>query len=453
PANMRLAELNQPYDPGNATFVPSLGDPDAGRYAHFIDSLFRLEHAVTPQLSYRIGYSIVSTNRDNTDGPGGPGLYQPFFNTSDRYLGRIDTVQARVSYLLGSHQILSAGYEFEQEHYVEVETDQNPDLAQRAYYRTDARQRTNAAFAQDEIHLLNDRLDVLLSGRFTQASIDQPIFVNGGPSPYANVALPSPPSAYTGDASLAYFLPRSSTKLRAHVGNSFRLPALYERFGGFLFQATDFPYGDPRLSPERAIGIDFGFDQYLFHERLKINASYFYTRLQQIIGFLNFPPGYVDPYGRSAGYYNTGGGISRGVELSGEFHPTRRTSIFASYTFTNAIDRVPQYYTGTTSSPLQTPIVLPHAVSFIATQQFGKHVDIGLDFNAGSDYLYPLYGYAYQFHGPRQLGVSAGYTLRFADRFETRFYTRVSNALNQTYFEEGFLTPPRWTVGGIHFTF
>ncbi len=453
PANMRLAELNQSYDPGNATFVPSLGDPDAGRSAHFIDSLFRLEHAVTPRLSYRIGYSIVSNNRDNTDGPGGPGLYQPIFNTSDHYLGRIDTVQARANYLLGSHQILSAGYEFEQEHYREVQTDQNPDPTQRAYYRTDARQRTNAAFAQDEIHLLNDRLDILLSGRFTQASIDQPMFVNGGPSPYANAVLPSPPSAYTGDVSLAYFLPRLSTKLRAHAGNSFRLPSLYERFGGFLFQGTDFAYGDPRLSPERAIGIDFGFDQYLFRERLKISASYFYTRLQQIIGFLNFPPGYVDPYGRSAGYYNTGGGISRGVELSGEFHPARRTSIFASYTFTKAIDRVSQYYTGTASSPLQTPIVFPHAVSLIAMQQFGKHVDLALDFEAGSDYLYPLYGYAYQFSGPRQLGLSAGYTLHFTDRLETRFYTRVSNALNQTYFEEGFLTPPRWAVGGIHVTF
>jgi iron complex outermembrane receptor protein len=453
PAQIRLADANQVYDPGNATFVPSLGDPDAGRPAHFIDSLFRLEHEVTPHLSYRIGYSIVSEDRDNTDGPGGPGYYQPIFNTSDRYLGRIDTVQGRVNYLLGSHQILSAGYEFEQEHYLEVQTDQNPDPTQRAYYRTDARQRTNAAFAQDEIRLLNDRLDVLLSGRYTQASIDQPVFVNGGPSPYANAALPSPPSAYTGDASIAYFLPRSSTKLRAHAGNSFRLPSLYERFGGYLFQGYDFAYGDPRLSPERAVGIDFGFDQYLFHQRVKISASYFYTHLQQIVGFLSFPPGYIDPYGRTAGYYDTGGGISRGVELSGEFHPTRQTSIFGSYTFVNAKDRMSQYYTGTSVSPLQTPIVLPHGVSLIATQQLGKHIDLGLDFQGGSDYLYPLYGYAYRFSGPRQLGLSAGFTTSIKDRFETRFYVRVSNALNQAYFEEGFETPPRWAVGGIHVTF
>ncbi len=453
PAQIRLADANQAYNAGNATFVPSLGDPDAGRPAHFIDSLFRLEHEVTPQLSYRVGYSIVSDNRDNTDGPAGPGLYQPIFNTSDRYLGRIDTVQGRVNYLLGPHQILSAGYEFEQEHYLEVQTDQNPDPAQRAYYRTDARQRTNAAFAQDEIRLFDDRLDVLLSGRYTQSTIDQPVFVNGGPSPYANAALPSPPSAYTGDVAIAYFLPRSSTKLRGHAGNSFRLPSLYERFGGYLFQGTDFAYGDPRLSPERALGIDFGFDQYLLHERLKISASYFYTHLQQIIGFLNFPPAYVDPYGRSAGYYDTGGGISRGVELSGEFHPTRHASVFGSYTFVNAKDRMSQYYTGTTVSPLQTPIVLPHGVSLIATQQLGKHLDVALDFQGGSDYLYPLYGYAYRFPGPRQLGLSAGFTTSIKDRFETRFYVRVSNALDQAYFEEGFETPPRWAVGGIHFTF
>jgi vitamin B12 transporter len=453
PAQIGLANANQVYDPGSATFVPSLRDPDAGRYAHFIDSLLRLEHQITPQLSYRIGYSIVNENRDNTDGPGGPGLYQPIFNTSDRYLGRIDTVQGRVNYLAGSHQILSVGYEFEQEHYLELQTDQNPDPTQRAYYRTDARQRTNAVFAQDEIRLLNDRLDILLSGRYTQASIDQPLFVNGGPSPYANAALPSPPSAYTGDASLAYFLPRSSTKVRAHAGNSFRLPSLYERFGGYLFQGFDFAYGDPRLAPERAVAVDFGLDQYLFRERVKMSASYFYTHLQQIIGFLSFPPGYIDPYGRSAGYYDTGGGISRGVELSGEFHPNRRTSVFGSYTFVNARDRMSQYYTGTSVSPLQTPIVLPQGVSLVASQQLGRHIDVGLDFQGGSDYLYPLYGYAYRFPGPRQLGLWAGFTTRIKDRFETRFYVRVSNALNQRYFEEGFETPSRWAVAGVHVTF
>lgn len=435
------------------TFIPSLGDPDSGRYSHFINSLFRFEHQVNSRLSYRVAYGIVDAVRDNTDGPAGPGLYQPLFNTSDRYAGRIDTAQARINYLLGSHQVLTAGYEFQQEHYLNISTDENPDPAQRAYYKTDARQRTNAVFAQDEVRLLENRLAILLSGRFTQASLDQPSFVNGGPSPYAGSPLAPPPAVYTGDASISYFLRSLSTKLRGHGGNSFRLPSLYERFGGFLFQGFDFAYGDPRLAPERAVSVDFGVDQYAFHERLRLSATYFYSQLQQIIAFLDFPPGYVDPFGRTAGYYNTRGGISRGVELSGEFRPSGRTTIFASYTYTNAQDRVSQYFTATDVAPLQSPRILPNQVSIIATRRFGNHIDLGLDFVSGSDYLYPLYGYAYRFDGPRQLGLSAGYTWKLTERTAARFYLRVSNTLNQDYYEDGFRTPPRWAIGGVHFSF
>ncbi len=362
--------------------------------AHFVDALFRFQHEVNSRFSYRLAYAIVDTNRNNTDGPAGPNLpeySQPLFNTADRYAGRIDTVQARADYLLGTHQLLSGGYEFEREHYLNLSTDQNPDPAQRAYYRTDATQRSNAVFAQDQVTALNGRLQLLLSGRFTRASLDQPSFL-GGVSPYANLPLPSPPDAYTGDAALSYFLPRTSTKLRAHTGNSFRLPSLYERFGGYFYGATYFPFGDPRLSPERAISVDFGFDQYLFHQLLKVSGTYFYSHLQQVIGFLDFPPGYVDPYGRTGGYYNTGGGIARGVELSGDWHPSRNTSVFASYTYTNARDRTSQYYTGTGVDPLQSPRILPNLVTIVATQQFGIHIDVAMDFEAGSDYLYPLYG-------------------------------------------------------------
>lgn len=460
-AQIHRADANLPYNAGAATFVPSLGDPDAGRYSHFIDSLLRFEHEVNSRLSYRVAYGIVDTVRNNTDGPAGPNLpeyFQPLFNTGDRYNGRIDTVQARADYLLGSHQLLSGGYEFEQEHYLNVSTDQNPDPTQRAYYRTDARQRSHAVFAQEQVTMLNRRLQVLLSGRFTSASLEQPSFV-GGAAPYANLVLPSPPDAYTGDASLSYFFQHTLTKLRAHTGNSFRLPSIYERFGGYFYGGAYFPFGDPRLSPERAISTDFGFDQYLFHQLLKVSGTYFYSHLQQVIGFLDFPPGYVDPYGRTGGYYNTGGGIARGVELSGDFHPSRNTSVFASYTYTNALDRTSQYYTGTGVDPLQSPRILPNLVTIVATQQFGSHVDGGMDFEAGSDYLYPLYGLsplssnAFRFAGPRQLGVSAGYTIGLHEKASARFYLRMSNALDQNFYEDGFRTPGRWAVGGVRFSF
>lgn len=460
-SQIKLADGGVAYNPGNATFLQSLGDPDAGVYGHFEDALFRFDQQITPKLNYRIAYSYLTTDRNNSDGPGGPATanyYPPEFNTSDRYDGQVDTLDASGHYLLGAHQIISAGYEFVREHYVNVATDQNPDPTQRVYERTSAEQRFNSAYAQDEIRLLNSRLEVLLSGRFTAVGLDQPAFGTGG-SAYAGIRLPSPPSAYTGDASVAYFIAGAGTKVRGHVGNSFRMPSLYERFGGYFFDGAYNALGDPRLSPERAISVDGGFDQYLFRERVKISASYFYAHLQQVIGFEFFPLGYIDPYGRPDGYYDTGGGISRGVELSGEAHPARHTLITASYTYTNARDRTSQYYTGTDGDPLQTPRILPHEVKIVATQDLGKHVDLAMDFDGGSAYLFPLFGNdfsastAYRFPGPRQLGLSAGYTEPLGEHRSLRFYVRVSNALNQNYFQDGFITPGRWAVGGVHFAF
>ena len=144
----------------------------------------------------------------------------------------MNTVRARVDYIWGP-QVLTAGYEFQQEHYLEIYNGQNPDPTQVQFSRTDARQRSNAGFAQDELRFLNGRLDILLSGRYTHFSIDQPMLL-GASSPYASVPLTTPPAAYTGDAAISYYFPSTSTKLRAHGGNSYRAPSLYERFGGYI---------------------------------------------------------------------------------------------------------------------------------------------------------------------------------------------------------------------------
>ena len=447
------------------TFITSLGDPDYGEYSHFVNSLFRFEHDVNSRFSYRIGYGIVDSTRHYTNGPSGVNneyTYQPAFNTADKYSGRVDTLQARLNYLLGSHQTITAGFEFQRENYGNLATDQNPDITQRTNDNTIARQQTTAVFAQDEIRLLANRLQILLSGRFTQFSLNEPSFIGAAVSPYAAVALPSLPKAFTGDAALSYFFKRSSTKLRAHFGNSFRMPSLYERFGGYFYGGIYTPLGDPRLPAERAVSFDTGFDQYLFHEHVKVSTSYFYSHLQQIIGYANLPPTYIDPYGRYSGYYPLPGGIARGLELSADVHPTRKTNIKGSYVYTNARDRVSQYYTGTAIDPVQTPRISPQMFTVVATRQLSKRIDMALDLVAGSSYLYPIYGYdssfnyqpfAYRFAGPKLLGLSAGYSLPINDRLTVRFYGRLSNTLNQNYYADGFQTPGRWAIGGAKLSF
>jgi iron complex outermembrane receptor protein len=122
--------------------------------------------------------------------------------------------------------------------------------------------------------------------------------------------LVSPPKALTADVSISYFANTSGTKLRAHAGNAYRAPSLFERFRGGFFndfvtgQPVFSAYGDPFLSPDRYNSIDGGLDQYLWGDRVRISATYFYTRGVTITALdlgttIQFA---TDPYGRTSGY-------------------------------------------------------------------------------------------------------------------------------------------------------
>jgi len=396
-----------------------------------------------------VSYQALLSNRDGVNGPVGAGS-QPVFRNSSEFNGRIDTLRGQANYAWGAHQLLSAGYEFEREYFNSPSSDSNPDPAKRVNSRTQSTELSHSFDAQDQIRLLRDRLQISLSGRVQSFNLEKPVFLGTVPV-YAGVSAVSPPDAYTGDASVAYYLPSTGTKIRTHGGNGYRKPSLYELFGTTFLGNTFSAYGDPRLKPERSIAIDGGVDQYFASDRLRVSATYFYTRLQQVIAFdssgLVKPS--TDPFGRSSGYRNTNGGIARGVELSSEVRPRRGTQLRASYTYTNARDKFSQFVDGT----LQTPRITPHSFSLVALQQFGRHVDASFEFLAASDFLYQLSRRTFVFPGARQGVLSAGYTRSLTEKVSMRLYTRVNNVLDQVYYEDGYRTPRRWATGGVAWSF
>lgn len=203
----------------------------------------------------------------------------------------------------------------------------------------------NAAYFASQIGLLDRKLQISFSGRAQVFRLSKPEFQLTGPANnYDRVPLTSPSKALTGDASIAYLISATNTKLRAHVGNAYRTPSLYERFGGGFSADTVTgmivfsPYGDPRLSPDRYNSVDAGVDQYLFSSRVRLSATFFYSRVITITAFDssgNVRPG-TDPYGRTSGYINGSGGISRGFESGVEARPMRTLTVSGSYTYTNA---------------------------------------------------------------------------------------------------------------------
>lgn len=448
------AEMGLPYVNGNANFIPDLDDPDYSRSGHFTSTLAFWEHAVTPTFSYRASYQLVSTDTDYVNGPAGVG-FQPVNRNSTFYSGRTDTGQLSAQWQPMHAQLISAGYQFDRDAF------DNPSyVGQIPVFLSDTRvaQSSNSVYLQDQVKLFKDRLQISLSGRWQSFDLHAPTFSGVFPV-YASANALSPPSAYTADGSVAYFFRSSGTKIRSHVGNAYRAPSLYERFGTYFDGSAFSAYGDPRLAPERAISVDAGLDQYFASQKIKVSATYFYTRLQNTIAFdltgaIVNPA--TDPYGRFMGYYNTPGGLARGVELSVESRLPRGVMIRGAYTYTNSRDRISEYSDGL----LQPPQIVPQLFSAVITKQFGKRWDTEIDCLVGNHYYYPFssnqypyYSVPLQFDAMRQVNISAGYTVPLSEGKRIRIYSRLENLNNQTYYEEGFLTPGFVARGGMQLFF
>jgi iron complex outermembrane receptor protein len=446
---MLLGDQGQSFSWGNATFGPNFYDPDGRRIGHYSATMLAWQHQAAPRFNYRVSYQNLLTGRDTRNGPGGTS-FQPAYNNSSVFDGRIDTVQARADFAPVRWNLLAIGYEYEREWYENISSDQNPNPLQKVDASASAAQRSNAVFFQNQTRLLDERLQLHVTGRFQSYSLSQPVFRGGAPR-YEGASFEAPPNALTGDVSLSYFIPKTSSKLRAHAGNGYRAPALYERIGTSFFFGAFSPLGDPGLRPERTVSFDFGFDQYLAGDRVRAGATYFYTRLQEVIGYMGLTN---DPWGRFGGYANTGGGLARGLELTFEGRPSRRTQLQTTYTWTNADERRSALVGGM----LQSIRVFPHAFSAQFTQQATRRLQFAADFLAASDYVSGSFftgsgNRPYLFPGPRKLDLSANYTVHAGERRSLKFTFRVENVLNREFYEDGFRTPRAWATAGMRFSF
>jgi vitamin B12 transporter len=437
-------------EPG-VNFVFDRNDPDNSQRSKFFNGQLVLTQVVSDKLVFQGYYSGLKTSRKNQNGL----LGVPFQSESTSFFdGTIQTANAHLNWTPRRAQEITAGYELEHEKY--GNDGRTPSGAGNFFTR--ARQSSHTFYAQDLISLLGGRLQLAGGARAQFFELKTPDFSLNN-APYTNLTLASPPNAYTFDGAASYFFARTGTKLRAHVGNGYRVPSLYERFGTFYssFGTPGFvALGDPELKPEKTIAFDGGLEQNLFGSRARLSAVYFYTKLIDTIGYGNGArviEGAPRPFG---GYLNTKGGVARGAEFSAKFKPTGATDVFGSYTFTNSDQRVPQVAGNPTLETLGIPA---HQVTLVATQRF-KRAWVNFDFLATSDYLAPIFSntyfrtYVYRFAGSRKADLTAGYTFPLKnEKLDLRVYGTVENLFDDEYYENGFRTAGRSGRLGLSFGF
>jgi iron complex outermembrane receptor protein len=439
---------------GGATFLPAANDADFSRAAHFFSGAVTFAQRPTEAFGYSVTYHGLSTHRSLNEGPAVPGdpadfFFEPHGSTVNDFDGTVHTLGARTDFRLGRHNLFNVGYEFERETFSTRLVDVTPAGNSSA----DVDERSHAFFVQDQLRFIDGRLQLSAAFRAQTFRLGTPRFTPAAGAPYAGLTFDSPPNAYTGDGSIAYLFRSTNTKLRGHVGNGYRKPSLFERFGTFFSPFFGFgALGDPRLAPERSVAFDAGVDQTLGSNRARLSATYFYTRLQEVVGFANDTPN--DPFGRFGGFVNTGGGLSRGAELSGEFAPARWLDLFASYTFVNSDLRRPS-----AAGVLRAFATPEHQFTLVANARLGSRVAVNFDLVASTDYLALIFDnqtftrHAYSFDGIRKGDLTASYTLPLSDSRRLRFFGKVENVFDRDYYENGFRTPGIHGRAGASFSF
>ena len=428
---------------GPATFLPAAFDSDSTRAGRFFTGALRFTIQPSQRFGFTAQYQNVHTTRDYGNGPAGPD-FQPSGTDLSQYLGRIQTASARVDVSLGRFQHFDAGYEFEDEDF--RNRLQPPPPVQSLF--SDVSQRSGAIFAQDQVQLIGGRLLLAAGYRAQFFSLNQPVFEPAGA--YAGRTFAPPPTAQTGDVSAAYRI-RPTIKIRSHAGRGYRAPSLFERFGAYFDGSEYTLFGDPRLRPDRSSSIDGGLDQMLWNSRVQLSATYFYTRLNEVVIFDSTAAvinQLTDPLGRNGGYRNAGGGLARGVEFSSSVAATRSLQLNGAYTYTDARQATPL-----APGVWQTYEIPRHQYSAFATERFSARLLGYFGYVASSSYLDPLFGQPFRFPGLSRAQTAVSYRRSLGEFTAVRLYFKADNLFNQKYFESGFRTPGITFTAGTQFEF
>ncbi len=121
---------------------------------------------------------------------------------------------------------------------------------------------------------------------------------------------------FSGRAALAWQV-TDATTIRSSLGNGYRAPSLYERFG---------PYSGPELEPETSRSFDLGVEHRLA-ERATLRATAFYIEIDNLIDYDLATSRYAQVPGTT---------VSKGAELAADYQVSDRLQLSGNYTYTLA---------------------------------------------------------------------------------------------------------------------
>jgi outer membrane cobalamin receptor len=241
----------------------------------------------------------------------------------------------------------------------------------------------------------------------------------------------------------ATYVLRAATRLHTSFGTGIRPPA------GLELAFTD----NPALKPERTATFDFGVEQRVYHDKLSLDATYFYNRFYDLIVSLGGNLAVLSAYQTD----NLSNARAQGAELTGRFRPARWMSVAASYTYLDSEVLSLNGSTGLAPIPFsvgQELIRRPaNSGSFVSTFSRGRVTANVTGYFRGSDLdVDPSYGASaglYPSKGFFDMGINLNIRLTAG----LTAYGNLRNALNQSYEEVlGYPAPKLNFVAGMKWT-
>ena len=226
----------------------------------------------------------------------------------------------------------------------------------------------------------------------------------------------------------AVILPFTDTTIKASYGTGFKAPTLNQLFESF--PSLNF-FGNPNLKPEQSRGVDVGFEQPLFNDRIRFGSTYFKNNITDLIN--------IDSTGTTL--INIDNAITEGTENFVTFNIIDRVKVRADYTVTRAVDtdtglqlqRRPKEKTSVTAvwNPID-PLTLSATVLRLSDW-------VDLDRNTFAAVTAP--GYTI-------VNLRADYAIND----QLKLFGRIDNVANVHYQNPtGFLAPGLGVFGGIRF--
>jgi len=283
-----------------------------------------------------------------------------------------------------------------------------------------------------------------LFGLAQMAFFDKSLFFTGGLrfNDHENF-----PSRVVEEASAAYIFKQTGTKIHTAFGTGYRMPALYEIYGGYVnpVNGQTVTIGNPKLIPEESTSYDVGITQPFLDNKLNMGITWFYINADNLIIYNGF----------TNQYDNVNKGKTEGLEAKMEAKPCKYFSLTASYTYANS-----QFTPNNTSEWTRSWYWPMDTFAFIGTVYPCDRLSISLKLLWEGDRIIPLYDPSFNqvlWKEPGDTRVDMVTTYKILKNYkeikDVDIFLKITNLFDERYTESGFQMPGRWIYGGVKMTF